>query len=283
MSNFHKNRKESSIFNIRTFHNWVKRELIKESVEYLHDIYAKQNIKLLDLAVGRGGDMRKWYDSGIFYVVGFDIDKESIDEANERYQSLCKELRKLGKKIPSYKFYVKDLSDRQNLQSIKEIIGNDKFDMVSCQFAIHYFFKSKDTLDTFIEILDMSINLNGMFIATTMDGDKIKQIFKSNKTVIENDIFKIENLTTDLDKSFNNKFVVNLGKKTDKGHYFVDKPSEEYLIDLEELKNLCKDKNIMFIGQITFQEWYESYPKKNLSNIDTEWSFLNISFMFTKK
>jgi len=283
MSKF-KERESSSIYNIRIFHNWVKRELIKQSCDHLRENYNITDITLLDIACGKGGDMAKYIDNGIMNVIGFDIDAKSIEEAKRRYNDILKQLRRKNvKKLPNYKFYVMDLSDKKNLDEIRRIIGGIRFDIVSCQFAIHYFFKSEEILNTFMTIVSSYIKNNGFFIGTTMNGDNIKDIFKKSGNVIQNSIFKIVNNTDikDINNSYNNKYSVSLGKDTDTEHYFAGKISEEYLVNIEELKKISNKFNLMFIGTTEFSDWYKSFNKNNLSNEEKEFSFLNFTFVFT--
>lgn len=176
--NQYKNRQSSSIYNIRLFHNWIKRELLKEAANYLLTNYNVKKIKLLDLAVGKGGDIQKWYDLGIMEVVGFDINDESINGkfgAKHRYDELVQKLKRENKQIPNYNFYVFDLSDNKNVSEINKILNNNKFDIISCQFAIHYFFKNETSLNSFIEIINNNKSENSFFIGTTMNGDLIKK------------------------------------------------------------------------------------------------------------
>lgn len=49
---------------LKVYHNTVKRLLIQR--------FASDADRLLDLACGRGGDLRKWVDVGIKYVKGYD-------------------------------------------------------------------------------------------------------------------------------------------------------------------------------------------------------------------
>lgn len=282
MSKF-KARKESSIYNLRIFHNWVKREMINQSAKYLEDNYNINNIKVLDLSCGKFGDMNKYFDNGIMYVIGFDIDAISINEAKKRYSQLINQLKmKNVQKLPVYKFYVMDLSDPNSLEKIKRILNDEKFDIVSCQFAIHYFFKSQDTLNTFMTIVSSYINKNAFFIGVTMNGNKIKQLFAKND-VIENDIFKIENNTNKFEMAnsvYNNKYSVNLGDQNDTEHYFAGNTSEEYLVDINELKKVCKKFGLMAILMTDFEDWYYKFGKDILTKNEKEFSFLNFSFIF---
>lgn len=255
-------KQESSIHQLRIFHNWIKKQLITDAVKYLDSPY---DIKLLDLAVGRGGDINKWFVNKIKYVVGFDIDNDSIMEANKRYKDM---------KIPyNYKFYEMDLSQDKNITKVKDIIGNNLFDIVSCQFAIHYFFKNESTLHTILEITSSNLKTGGLFIGTTMNGDLIKKRLKHDQ-IFGNNIFTIK-------KGIDNKYIVSLGKKDDTDHYFVNYDSEEYYVEMEYFKKEALKYNLHFIGIINFAEWFKKY-NGILSQDEKEFSFMNISFVFVK-
>ena len=73
-----------SLEGLRKFHNWIKSQLIFE---------AQRKTKgdcLLDIAVGRGGDIMKWNKAKLKYVTGFDIDSKSIyeNDAHKEPQAL---------------------------------------------------------------------------------------------------------------------------------------------------------------------------------------------------
>jgi hypothetical protein len=45
----------------------------------------------------------------------------------------------------------------------------DKFDLVSCQFAMHYMFQSQDTAKNFFKEIATHLRENGFYLATTID------------------------------------------------------------------------------------------------------------------
>lgn len=208
-------RKQSAIINIRLFHNFIKRTLINETVELLKNGYNCHNIKLLDLAVGKGGDLNKWIDNHISHVIGFDIEKDSIygpDGAIARFNKIR------NKNRYDYKFYVTDLSKKENLNFIKNKIGNMKFNIVSCQFAIHYFFEKEEYLENLIHIVSTYLDNNGFFIGTTMDGDKINKLIMEKGDLIDNDTYYLESKTdiTSTYQPYGNTYLVSLGKQSEK-------------------------------------------------------------------
>jgi len=113
---------------MRAFHNRIKQCVIRH--------VSHQCEYLFDLAVGRGGDIFKWHKCDIPNVIGVDIDTEYINEANRRYKS-----SEIFSNEYKYSFHVVKHDD-----ILHELYEHDKFNVVSCQFAIHYFFKSKERL-----------------------------------------------------------------------------------------------------------------------------------------
>ncbi len=275
-------KKENSIINIRKFHNWTKRELLNKSCQYVNINYNMQVRSLLDLAVGSGCDIKKWYDANIMYAIGFDISPDSINEAIRRYNNFISILKKNNVEyLPIYKFYVIDLADSKSIYKIKKIISNKKFDIISCQFAIHYFFESELILCNLINIASSFAKINGLFIGTSMNGNKIRQLFNNN--IIQNNIFKIKNKTGKMLSSYNNQCSVMLGLKQETDGYFKNGESNEYLVDINELVYICGQYDLVFVDITEFDQWYYMYNSDIMNNIEKEFSFLNFSFVFIKK
>jgi hypothetical protein len=79
--------------------------------------------------------------------------------------------------------------------AFKHGIANEGFHISSCQFALHYFFETNKTLHTFLQNLAECTRLNGYFIGTCFDGQKVFQILKKrdNGTLIkENESIRID-------------------------------------------------------------------------------------------
>lgn len=70
-------------YNMKKFHNNIKKEIITK--------YATNCNKLIDLGCGKGGDMHKWINSNIKFVIGYDINKDYLKEAQKRYENIKKQ------------------------------------------------------------------------------------------------------------------------------------------------------------------------------------------------
>jgi hypothetical protein len=71
---------------------------------------------------------------------------------------------------------------KNNDTQFNSIIGKGMrgFDVCSCMFSIHYFFKSEDMLEGFLSNVSQLLNDGGVFFCTFMDGEKIESDIENN-------------------------------------------------------------------------------------------------------
>ena len=194
---------------LKHFHNEIKRKLIASAAKQFKDPC------LIDLAVGKGGDLRKWTATDIKFVLGIDLSADNLenpyDGACARYVKLCQDQEKnprfklkamfvygdCSKKIkPEHNNPKSDamLGERSNqiVQAVFGIgskkaedigkglaevygLGVQGYEISSCQFALHYFFERKETLFGFVSNLAECTKIGGYFIGTAYDGKKLFQ------------------------------------------------------------------------------------------------------------
>lgn len=265
------------------FHNWIKNEMYNNVAKKLK-ARGTHNINILELAVGKGGDMYKWIGINAKSVVGVDINKDSIYGKNGAVNRYVKML-KSKKRIPKITYYVMDISLDESVNKLKELLRGKKFEIISCQFALHYFFKDKDSLNNVCKIISNHISNDGYFIGTTVNGEKLKDIFKKTP-VIEKDVYMLKNLSNlKSDNPYGNKYVVSIGEKNE-DHYFAQNDSNEYMVDISELNRMMKLYGLIDIEHINFNEWFAKYEKNNIkykmSETEKEYSFLNFSFVYRR-
>ena len=188
---------------MREFHNlFVKRLLIQ--------VYVKEDTKLFDFSVGKGGDFPKWIYSKIKFVMGVDIKRDNIENKLDGVCARYLNYKKKNKIMPKVMFLHADSSkdllqgksyfdDRSiNIQNAilgigpkdKKLLGDgvynlygiasQMFDITSIQFSMHYMFENNTTLHTFIKNVSNFTKVNGHFIGTCFDG---KKIFKYLNTI----------------------------------------------------------------------------------------------------
>jgi hypothetical protein len=223
-------RKESKLYNLRTFHNWIKRQMLVGITSFIKR--TKKQVLLMDIAVGKGGDISKWNQAGITGVFGFDINAESITEANNRIKSF-------KPKWPYIEVMVGSIGTDPVTKAIPSFLkryNTNKFDIVSCQFAIHYF--------NFAEVFSFVkkyIAPNGYFCCTCMYGDALKRLSKINSTY-GNDLFSI---------TFE-KDTYNIQTFDTPGNYVNNLLTEKYVMS-KDLISAAKDKGLSLIKQTPFE------------------------------
>ena len=196
-------RKQSITLAMQHFHNrYVKYNLIKNIAKAF-----KAGIKLsvLDLCCGKGGDITKWRNAlqsrkGSKYV-GIDKFSDNIynkkDGACARLVSYQQKAEKYGKLMPKMDFLVGDAGlpiqngdafeydskdqkranflwnnvlEFEGQKAISPKFTNRQFHIVSCQFAIHYFWSSEELFTQFMLNVTSNLRNGGLFVVTCFDG-----------------------------------------------------------------------------------------------------------------
>ena len=289
---------------------------------------------LFDLACGRGGDLRKWIDAGMRVVLGLDLAQNNISRG-----ALSRLIKKMGDRfkrppfpLNRYVFLPFDTSIPITPKTIKEIkdeglrdltsvvwglkepssdrqrqiagIATMRFDVVSCQFAVHYFFKDQVTLDGFIHNIVAHIKEGGYFIGTCLDGQAVDEAFASAKSdVISGQ--KDGNVIWRLKKQYKDRFNgADLGVKiTAQVESISGESFEEYLVGFDRLVSelekvgivLLEEKDLSTLGLESstgkFDELYTGEVEKmiregthgsSMSEDEKRYSFMGRWFIFKK-
>jgi SAM-dependent methyltransferase len=141
--------------------------------------------------------------------------------------------------------------------------GETGFDVVSCQFALHYFFESRDTLDGFFQNVVENLKTGGYFIATFMDGGRVNAKLKQ-KTKIEGIVKDtvlwaiLKNYEEDAftaTRPFGNRIRVYLEN--------INQLIPEYLIHFEFLVEYAGARGLRLVDSKTFDEILQAEKKKS--------------------
>lgn len=194
---------------------------------------------------------------------------------------------------------VPDNIPEYNTPFVKQYIGQVKtgFDVVNCQFAIHYFFENAEILDTFCKNINSVLKVGGYFIGTCFDGDRVNGVFQAEKkdTVIRQ---KNNNVMWMIRKKYTDKDPM-IGRKIDVFVESINQVVEEYLVYFDILKAKLKEFNIDVLSQEEMKAFelstsHGSFDKIYNDNVDDpnfkdkmddtmkEYSFLNEWFIFKK-
>jgi SAM-dependent methyltransferase len=175
----------SYILHLRNLNNCVKSHLISYAVK----CSKKKAVDVLDLGCGMGGDIQKWL-RGSFEVtryVGVDIAKASLEQFSaERLKNIpqrekvthliCADLGTESLTSASDTLEVHTWKSdgtggvKNNWEAkTSPLTEADKFDVASCQFAMHYMFQNQAKADHFFAEISRHLSVGGLFVATTID------------------------------------------------------------------------------------------------------------------
>ena len=301
---------------LRSFHNWIKSNMIYTycSKKILLD-NTIANMDVLDIGIGRGGDIKKFYHAKVKSVVGIDVNESSIFSGSDGTISRYNVMKKKMPNCPKMFFVVADAGQKfdymnqstlgtmneQNIKLLKQIFGNNEqsdkhytFDVINAQFMIHYLLKNTITWSNFCYNVNKYLRPDGYLLIITLDGVAVDKEFK-NDHIIKNyistdgenkvlfDIIKKYNSINDSDLGL--QIDVHLPLFMDEGVYH-----SEYLVKptflINELKTKC---NMRLIETESFQNLYYIYEDffVNTANyeskLDTRKFFNDVKEFYNKK
>lgn len=248
-------RKQSYFFQMRKFHNQIKRQL--------YNTYTNSINNLLEICVGSSGDLNKWVSNKIKNVVGYDINSDSIKEGERR-------VKDIKGYTPNISLLVKDLST-------EVIQGNQEFDVVSCMFALHYFFKSENTFNCLIESIKINLKPNGIFICILFDGELVKK--RMSFPFNDQEHFNIK-LIHQTNSPFGNSINVSIKDNSETNSNANYNPDTEFIVNYTDFVTLMKINGFDLLESKLFNTY--DHSKFKLTKTQKDISFLNRMYIFVK-
>jgi mRNA (guanine-N7-)-methyltransferase len=153
-------------------------------------LYKNKIIKAgIDLCSGIGGDLLKWNYIDIDYVLFIDISDKSLDQLEDRIRHIEQQS---GLNF-GYDLIEHDCFDKNLANFIQKTTKYHKYNIINCQFSLHYSFQSTHTLSNVLSNISKLLNIGGYFISIIPNSSKIKALFKHNKSnIFSNDICTIK-------------------------------------------------------------------------------------------
>lgn len=187
---------------MRDFHN----KWIKERILYQTGLQGRGKT-LIDTACGVAADLQIWRRRGVGFVLGVDFAGDNIrgekDSAYGRYLDTLVYNGGRDGNIPPMIFAVGNSAKNyvngdagmteEDKNILRSVLGRMKpagpvppyiekegasrlkmgADCMSCMFALHYFFESRETLRGFIKNIGDNLKVGGYFIGACFDGEKV--------------------------------------------------------------------------------------------------------------
>jgi len=286
--------RHSNIQSMKRFHSFIKFQMYNK--------YAKGSDYVLEAAIGRYGDIFKWTDAGIKNVVGIDVDKNAIQEGEAFVANLVAEGSL--KKAPTVYSIVGSFADSTDLLisgiNEKHDLGIEEgvFDVVSCQFALHFFTSDSNTFDKFAENVRRFLKKGGIFMATTIDGKKLDKLLRVNK-IEDGESFDLKMKDKKADNKMSTVFsirrlyddtrkekMLETGQQISVFVESIGSTNREYLVNFEYIEKVFKKKGIELVKKLSFEDLYKTWKQKgesDMSNVEKIFSFLNSVLVFRKK
>ena len=309
-------RSEKKCRTMYDFHSFVKKKIIKDN--------CKGTKKLLDTSVGKGGDLNHWIDAGVSTCIGLDISKDGLNSSingacnrilnkasdiddisiAENYMMIWADTSKniingeAGKdslnkyyldiiygNIPFETIDNGKLRNMYNIGNVKEPDGG--FDIVSSQFSVHYYFKTEETLNTYLRNVSESLKVGGRFIGTCLNGNEVFEMLK-DKPLIESE----EQLCWKISKKYKKtKFEPTeeyLGMEIDVYNESIGATLTEYLVNINYFDSICEKYGLKKIVNSGFENLFSQIPEKDYGKAKSmsadlkTYSFLNNYFVYEK-
>jgi hypothetical protein len=292
---------------------------------------------LFDVGCGKAGDLKKWIDVGFSKVLGLDVVRDNIENRKNGAYARTIEARKrfgLNTSKTPFAYLTVDCSERITPDYISNLADDDDkevatlmwgmsskakdpqlmryknfalggFDVVSCQFATHYFFENETKLDNFVFNISQYLKKGGYFIGTCLDGQLIKKKLASIKKGQQVQGTLDTRVVWNIKKLYSNNRTIKLGEQIEVFMESIGQPIKEYLVDFNLLQSKLAAKGILPLNsedcqkmgiersienfKATFAKVSTTQPQTTLmreiadmSDVEKEYSFLNTWFIFKK-
>ncbi|EDO40546.1 predicted protein, partial [Nematostella vectensis] len=249
-------RKDSRIFHMRNFNNWVKSVLIGDFLNKIKR-YNYRDISVLDLCCGKGGDLLKWQRGRIRQLVCADIAEVSVNQCKERYNEMKQtaEERRYRDGIFYTQFITADCSKERIADQFTD--PELQFDLTSCQFSYHYSFESYEQADMMLKNACEKLKPGGFFIGTTPNGSElVHRLREAEGLEFGNEVYRIKFENKEDFPLYGCKYDFHLEGVVDCPEFLVYFPLFEKMAEKYDMK-------LVFVK--TFHEFFHDHQNDSLN------------------
>lgn len=272
---------------VYAFHNRIKDSL------YQHHLHAGET--LLEFAVGRAGDLHKWRKAQPKLVVGLDLHEKNLT-APRQGAAVRVVTDPLRSKLPPILFAQADMTEpllKQDNKYLRILKGDDKattpylktfegvteFDVVACQFAIHYACASEEVFRTFVG--NLKKHCKTLFFGTCLDGAKLYSLLLGKQTHIfraDGRVFgEVKKEYEDGDgwrEEFGQSVMVKLES--------FEEPQKEYLVPFGKVTAILEEAGFGLTQSVEFRDLYSNQRDFVFGADQLAFTSLHRTFVFTR-
>lgn len=315
-------RKDLTSKSLADYHSFLKKNLIKS--------VSKSGASLLDLSCGKLGDLNHWIDADLGMCVGLDLNRDNLENVdNGAANRVLNRITDSQDSTPQVldnilliwadtsknvndssagkdelnQYYLDIIKGRAPLEEVKnsklrkfygigDLANGGGFDVVSCQFSIHYFFENEESLRTFLVNVSENLVKGGKFIGTCLNGSRVFETL-AGKTSVERFDEK-EKLIWKITKAYDSDSFPNtmegLGMPVDVYFESIGNTTREFLVNMDLLTNVAADYGLKVLAINDFGNKYSELLKlktqygdsSKMTDILKEYSFMHDYFIFEK-
>ena len=273
---------------VRSFHNQIK------STQYSK--YVVPGNTLIEIAVGRGGDMHKWRHTKPSKVLGIDL---SLSNLVMPRQGACTRYliakRSSTEYLPRALFAQGDMTklfEEQESKYLNIVFGEEpaptpylgefkniqKWDAVSCQFAIHYACETEESFKVFAQNLR---HCKSIFFGTCLDGKAVYSLLAGK----ERHAFRNRGRQfADMTKGYTDEgaWKEEFGQKIDVLLDSMVKPTTEFLVPFARVQEILAEEGFELVESQSFSDIYTGQTAITLDRSEQDFSFLYRTFAFRR-
>ena len=281
-------RNSRTFADVYSFHNRIKFDMYKANVIKGDTVF--------EIACGRGGDMMKLKTIEPSKVVGLDYSLSNITSPMQGAAVRYLQEKKNGP-IPPFLFIVGDMTvfpmleqedkympilngtEKATTPYLEQFENLNLFDVVSCQFALHYACQSEQIFRDFAKNIEKYCG--DRFFGTCFDGKAVYSLLLGKQTVYFGTKKQIAGQMT---KQYSDKetWVEEFGMPVTVFLESFDKPAVEYLVPFEKVTEIMNEVGFELQDTKLFNEQYTAQTKFILTKEEQTFSFLNRSFVFKR-
>ena len=168
-------------------HNLIKDWLIGRALS------GQPGATVMDLGVGKLGDLFKYKSHNIARLIGIDNNPEHLAEARRR---LCEHPVAFQRCVS---LLLQDLTapPASYAKTLDALVKDDSLDLAVANFSLHYLFRTKDIIVDSLKMVVRKLKKpGGQMIGTTVNGDAVLQLLSgggggADRQHFKNDLFEL--------------------------------------------------------------------------------------------
>jgi predicted NAD-dependent protein-ADP-ribosyltransferase YbiA (DUF1768 family) len=259
---------------LRRFHNdWIKERILLRSVA-AHEADEPRKT-LIDTTCGKAGDLHKWRNVGVDFVLGVDFAGDNITnrydgayarqlemwvkrgkdsyppmifvngDSSQMYRSGTAATNDADRKILRSIFGEEGGSELKYVQNVGASRLKNGADIVACMFSLHYFFETKEKFNGYLANLNSILKVGGYFIGCAFDGHEVFELLRG----VQNGDSKVGKIGRDsivwtIKKEYDNEVLPKddsgFGLGISVNFLSIGMEHKEYLIPFELLESKMK-------------------------------------------